>query len=68
MSFSLERLVMIDRETHDQSFSSILDVSSITTRRQTKKRVSFRLPEETDVIIFYSPKDSIMVCDQDCFT
>ncbi|EEF32791.1 uncharacterized protein LOC125370476 [Ricinus communis] len=58
-SFSLERLVILDREADLDciNFSS-MDVSSAIKRsksNETKKRVSFKLPEEADIIIFYSP-------------
>lgn len=65
-SFSLERLVMLDREA-DRSFSS-MDISSIRKdpRSKSKKMVSFKLPDESDIIIFYSPKELSMENDQDC--
>ncbi|WCJ19274.1 hypothetical protein M5689_001570 [Euphorbia peplus] len=56
--YSLERLVMLDREAdQDQSmsFSSNGRCRSSSQSEKSKKRVRFRLPEEADIYIFYSP-------------
>lgn len=62
-SFSLERLVMLDRMAEEDNIISVtsMDVSSISTRKsgKLKKRVSFKLPEVAQIIIFNSPKESM---------
>lgn len=53
-SFSLERRTHIDKEAEVKKS----EVSSIsrTQSGKLKKKVRFRLPEEADIIIFYSPE------------
>ncbi|KAL3742246.1 hypothetical protein ACJRO7_017690 [Eucalyptus globulus] len=60
-SFSLERPLKISGEDDREEEREEGAVSSVSICRtesgRTKKKVSFRLPEEADIIIFYSPRD-----------
>ncbi|KAA8520174.1 hypothetical protein F0562_014430 [Nyssa sinensis] len=54
-SFSSDRLGKIDEENEEDS---LISATSTRRRGKLKKRVTFNLPEEADIIIFYSPKQT----------
>ncbi|TQD86692.1 hypothetical protein C1H46_027715 [Malus baccata] len=76
-SFCLERLVKNDDNKSDEANLIFNDISasmscrSINTQlsenktRKLKKKVSFRLPEEADIFIFYPSEDNITTDDND---
>ncbi|KAH8486026.1 hypothetical protein H0E87_027472 [Populus deltoides] len=68
VSFSTGRLLgldQVDDKEHYVSASSVVSSISRTQSGKSQKRVSFKLPEEADIIIFYSPQNSLE-SDQDC--
>ncbi|KAM1108685.1 hypothetical protein ACFX2B_005249 [Malus domestica] len=76
-SFCLERLVKNDDKKSDEANLIVNDISasmscrSINTQlsenktRKLKKKVSFRLPEEADIFIFYPSEETITTDDND---
>ena len=55
MDYSMERQIKVeDIGRREMGVSSMRRSQS---DEKVKKRVSFRLPQEADIIIFYSPKD-----------
>ncbi|CAN6552671.1 unnamed protein product [Malus baccata var. baccata] len=76
-SFCLERLVKNDDKKSDEANLIVNDISasmscrSINTQlsekktRKLKKKVSFRLPEEADIFVFYPSEETITTDDND---
>lgn len=66
VSFSTGRLLGLDQVDDKEDYVSASSRSiSRTQSGKSPKRVSFKLPEEADIIIFYSPQNSLE-SDQDC--
>ncbi|KAJ4828666.1 hypothetical protein Tsubulata_019542 [Turnera subulata] len=61
--FSLEQLVMLDHLAEKQYHTTSSTSSSISRSQKQQKRVRFKLPEEADILLFYSPKDSSLETD-----
>lgn len=66
-SFSKDRLLVLDHVADKEDYSTVSSVSLLSRTQSGKlqKRVSFKLPEEADIILFYSPQDSLE-SPQDC--
>ncbi|KAF9679360.1 hypothetical protein SADUNF_Sadunf06G0006900 [Salix dunnii] len=66
-SFSMYRLLVLDQVAGKEDCSAVSSVSlhGRTQSGTLQKRVSFKLPEEADIIHFYSPQDSLE-STQDC--
>ncbi|KAK9268164.1 hypothetical protein L1049_010606 [Liquidambar formosana] len=54
---SLERLVQTDEGDEGEEDSEFFSLST-NRNGKVKKRVSFKLPEEADIFIFYSPEET----------
>ncbi|CAK7345104.1 unnamed protein product [Dovyalis caffra] len=61
-SFSKDRLLLLDHQVADiEDYSTVSSVTSFSRTQSGKpgKKVSFKLPEEADIIIFHSPQNSM---------
>lgn len=66
-SFSIQRLVINgEDETADANLDNMTSSLSRTqSENKSKKKVSFRLPEEADIIMFYPSEEMFTDCEQD---
>ncbi|KAG6768914.1 hypothetical protein POTOM_024526 [Populus tomentosa] len=66
-SFSKDRLLVLDHVADKEDYPTVSSVSLLSRTQSGKlqKRVSFKLPEEADIILIYSPQDS-SESPQDC--
>lgn len=59
-TISLERLFKMEEMDHNDQEMGVISPISTTQSGKQKKRVCFKLPQESDIIIFYSP---VVDCD-----